>query len=70
MTPIPTLHLRFVEHTETDPENSTHEYCATKQVRILQQFWEHADGDECAGDMFVLKRGTWRDVPVVEGGAA
>lgn len=70
MTPIPTLHLRFVKRQEFDSENSTNEYVAHRTVRILQQFWEHADGEECAGDMFNTKNGTWWDVPVVEGGAA
>lgn len=68
MTPIPTLHLRFVERMVTDYKNCTHEHIASKTIRILQQFWEHPDGDECMGDMFITKNGTWRDIPVVKGG--
>lgn len=61
----PTMHLRFVERTEIDSENSTHEYNATKQVRVLQQFWETPNGKDAVGDMFVQLYGVWRDIPLV-----
>ena len=63
----PTNHLRFLERTVIDPANSTHEYSATKKVRILQQFFAHPSGGEVVGDMFSTTRGEWRDVPVVQG---
>ncbi len=62
MTPILTPHLRFVERdqiVETTPKHSV-----ARTVRILQQFWEHPDGKDAVGDVFEMKRGTWRDVPV------
>ena len=62
MISTPTLHLRFVERQEVDFEGSTHEYTAHRTVRILQQFHEHNNGKDVAGDMFVQIYGTWRDV--------
>jgi hypothetical protein len=62
MIPTPTPYLRFVEReqiVETTPEYST-----TRLVRVLQQFWEHPDGKDAVGDMFKMKMGTWRDVPL------
>ena len=66
MTLIPTLHLRFVERQELDSANSTHEYTAHRTVCILQQFWEHPDGEEVCGDIFRTACGTWRDIPKVK----
>jgi hypothetical protein len=61
--PGQTLYLRFVEREEIfSAEYSTH--TMTRTVRILQQFWEHPNGKDAAGDMFKMKMGTWRDVPV------
>lgn len=65
MTPIPTLHLRFIERQELDAANSTHEYIAHRTTCILQQFWEHPDGKDVHGDMFKASHGTWRDIPKV-----
>ncbi len=65
MTPVPTnvLYLRFVERAEIiDEQHPTH--AVTRTVRILQQFWEHPNGKDAVGDMFKMKMGTWRDVPV------
>jgi hypothetical protein len=64
MRPFPTLHLRYVERLVIDHENSSHEHIAQRHVRVLQQFWEHPDGEDSAGDIFETKRGTWRDVPL------
>jgi hypothetical protein len=59
----PTNNLRFVERKERiDEQHPTH--AVTRTVRILQQFWEHPNGKDAAGDMFKMKMGTWRDVPV------
>jgi hypothetical protein len=55
--------LRFVERDEIIGER--HPMLRTSRtVRILQQFWEHPNGKDAAGDMFKMKMGTWRDVPV------
>jgi hypothetical protein len=62
MTPILTPHLRFVEREQILARHATHSVAHT--VRILQQFWEHPDGKDAAGDVFKMKMGTWRDVPV------
>lgn len=62
----PTMHLRFVERDEIDPENSTNEYIARKQVRKLQQFWETQNGSDVIGDMFIQIYGVWRDIPLVK----
>ena len=62
-----TAHLRFIERIEIDSENSTHEYNATKRVRVLQQFYETPHGKEVVGDMFVQIYGKWVDVPLVKG---
>jgi hypothetical protein len=52
---IPTNNLRFVERDEiVDEQHPTH--AVTRTVRILQQFWEHPNGKDAAGE--------WRDVPV------
>lgn len=64
MTPIPTLYLRFIERQQIVEQTSTHS--VSKNIKVLQQFWEHTDGKEAAGNMFVTKLGTWRDVPLVE----
>jgi hypothetical protein len=57
------MYLRFVKREEIfSAEYSTH--TMTRTVRILQQFWEHPNGKDAAGDMFKMKMGTWRDVPV------
>jgi hypothetical protein len=64
MTPIPTLHLRFVERQEIAEQHAT--FAITRTVSILQQFWEHPDGKEVCGDMFKPANGTWRDIPKVE----
>jgi hypothetical protein len=59
----PTNKLRFVERDEIIGER--HPMLRTSRtVRILQQFWEHPNGKDAAGDMFKMKMGTWRDVPV------
>jgi hypothetical protein len=62
MMPVPTLYLRFVEREEID--YTLRNYGGIRKVRILQQFWEHPGGSHAAGDMFHLRTGTWRDVPV------
>jgi len=62
MIPGQTLYLRFVEREEIVEQHPTH--AVTRTVRILQQFWEHPNGKDAAGDMFKMKMGTWRDVPV------
>jgi hypothetical protein len=64
MTPIPTFHLRFIERQQIVEQTPT--YSAAKTIKVLQQFWEHMDGQEAVGDMFVTKLGTWRDVPLVK----
>ena len=65
MTPRPTLYLRFVERQVVDHENCSHEHIAHKTINILQQFWEHPDGEHVCGDMFKTVRGTWRDIQKV-----
>jgi hypothetical protein len=60
MTPIPTLHLRFVEREEISEWHPTR--TVSRTVNILQQFWEHPDGKEVCGDMFKPANGTWRDI--------
>ena len=64
MTPIPTLHLRFVEREEITEQHAT--FSISRTVSILQQFWEHPDGKEVCGDMFKHALGTWRDIPKVK----
>lgn len=62
----PTNHLRFVERTEitdTDPQTGI---STGRIVRVLQQFWEHNNGKDVAGDMFVQIYGSWRDIPLVK----
>lgn len=62
MTPIPTLHLRFVER---DVIVSRDQHSATAQTqRVLQQFWQHPNGKEVVGNMFTSVLGEWRDVPL------
>jgi hypothetical protein len=63
MTPIPTLHLRFIERQVIVEQHET--FSTAKTVKVLQQFWEHVDGQEVMGDMFVTKVGTWKDIPLV-----
>jgi hypothetical protein len=63
MTPIPSLHLRFIERQEIVERGPTH--TTTRTVNILQQFWEHPRGEEFCGDMFNMLRGEWRDIPKV-----
>lgn len=65
MNPTPTLHLRFVERQVIDYENRSHEHISHKTVNILQQFWEHPDGNDVCGNMFKMTRGEWRDIPKV-----
>jgi hypothetical protein len=60
---IPTNKLRFVERDEIVVQHPAPPIF-TRTVRILQQFWEHPNGKDAAGDMFKMKMGTWRDVPV------
>lgn len=70
MTPIPTLHLRFVErHVYVNkPAYNIYSQQGTVSERvkktILQQFWQHQDGKDVCGDMFKPVCGEWRDVPV------
>lgn len=59
MTGTPTFHLRFVERVIPAPENGAG---VGKTVRILQQFHEHTNGKDVAGDSFVQVYGTWKDV--------
>ena len=61
----PTMYLRVLVRQELDTENSNHEYIAHKNVEVIQQFWEHANGREAAGDMFVTIMGSWHDLPLV-----
>ncbi len=67
MQPIPTLHLRFVKKYEIDRGLSQPGASVARAVKVLQQFWQHQDGKECCGDILNLQRGTWRDIPLVEG---
>jgi hypothetical protein len=59
MTPIPTLHLRFVERVVPAPE---HGEGIGKQVRILQQWW--ASDPDCYEDWAMQVNGEWRDIPL------
>lgn len=61
----PTMYLRVLVREQNDPENSTHEYAAIKEVEVIQQFWQHESGQESAGDIFTTIIGSWRDVPKV-----
>lgn len=60
----PTNHLRFIVKDEivSSNENSV----IAKKVKVLQQFWEHANGKDVAGDMFVQMYGSWLDIPLVK----
>ena len=60
----PTMHLRFIERLEIVYSAPGDELSTARKVRVLQQFWEHPDGKEAAGDMFRIVVGTWRDVPL------
>lgn len=61
MTPRPTLHLRFIRRTvRTSIEGQ--QVAVAKTIKVLQQFWEHPDGDESVGDLFTTAVGSWRDV--------
>ncbi len=62
MIPTPTFYLRFIERDEVVGREVG--CVVTKKVRVLQQFWAHPDGKECAGDIFRAENGTWRDVPL------
>ena len=57
----PTLYLRFVQRQEVVEQHAN--YSTARTVKILQQFFQHPDGKEVAGDAFVLIRGSWRDIP-------
>lgn len=65
MTPIPTLHLRFVEKNVIVSQDQFSTIAKTQ--RVLQQFWQSPHGKEVAGDMFDTVLGEWRDVPCVGG---
>jgi len=60
----PTMHLRFIERLEIVYSAPGDELSTARKVRVLQQFWEHPNGKEAAGDMFRIVMGTWRDVPL------
>ena len=60
----PTMNLRFIERMEIVYSAPRDELSTARKVRVLQQFWEHPDGKEAAGDMFRVVMGTWRDVPL------
>jgi len=68
----PTMYLRIHERmvtqkVDTLPSDDIQCFVTkTVPVRIVQQFWEHPDGKEAAGDMFNLTMGSWRDLPVVK----
>jgi hypothetical protein len=61
MTPIPTLHLRFVERDFVIGHSG--DAAIARTVKVLQQFWQSPNGKEVAGDMFNTILGEWRDVP-------
>jgi hypothetical protein len=58
----PTLHLRFIERIEIIDSNPETGVSTGRTVKILQQFHEHNNGKDVAGDMFVQIYGTWRDI--------
>jgi hypothetical protein len=70
----PTMYLRVqermvIQKVNTLPLPDDHMegmVTQTVPVRIIQQFWEHYDGKESAGDMFTLLTGSWVDLPVVK----
>ena len=64
MMPVPTLYLRFIEREELVDSLPEYGVSRTRIVRVLQQFWENPGGSHAAGNMFNLKTGTWRDVPL------
>lgn len=54
----PTMHLRFVKREIFNPMDVTDHM----KVKILQQFYEHTNGKDVAGDSFIKIYGTWVDV--------
>ena len=68
----PTMYLRIHERmvtqkVDTLPGDDVQGFVTkTVPVYILQQFWEHPNGKESAGDMFTLIMGSWRELPVVK----
>jgi hypothetical protein len=60
MTPIPTLHLRFVERQEIAEQHAT--FAITRTVSILQQWW--ASDPDCYEDWAMRVNGEWRDIPL------
>jgi hypothetical protein len=68
----PTMYLRVLERKEFAPydppvtPNQSMPPIEDKTVRVVQQFWEHPNGGEVAGDMFTLIIGSWIDLPVLK----
>lgn len=63
----PTAHLRFVSRMEITHQSDDGKSSIGRQIKVLQQFFEHSNGPEVVGDMFVTIYGSWKDVPLVEG---
>ena len=69
----PTLYLRWLDREEpvwagmqvVNPLGTTTVHTT---VRVLQQFWQHDDGDCTVGFLFGGIRGSWCDVPVAREG--
>ena len=67
----PTMYLRvqerlMIQRVDNLPGDDIQGFMTkTVPVQIIQQFWEHFDGKEAAGDIFNLTMGSWRDLPVV-----
>lgn len=69
----PTMYLRVQERLEPVPykphaapgANLEDTPIQNKTIRVVQQFWEHANGREAAGDMFACIMGSWIDLPLV-----
>ncbi len=57
----PTTKLRFVERTEIVEADFSTGTVKTKQIRVLQQWWEESPSDLADG---VTSYGEWRDVPL------
>lgn len=62
--PIPTTHLRFIERSKI--VEFFDNYSESKVERVLQQFFEHPNGNEFAGDLFKQIPGYWADIPLVK----
>ena len=69
----PTMYLRVLERQEFTPyappiaPGQSMPPIQDRTVRVVQQFWEHPNGTDAAGDMFFqLTIGTWIDLPVVK----